>query len=230
MSNKSAYLNFENTIHSNFPETIESPKMPLDERVAQEHGSKTEYDLEVPKVRKVLAGARVRCGVRATTLAKKIGVSAAYLSQVENGRKRLTMQLLHAIEKVIPLEEAEISELYAQASASDKSYPDALASEILTHDIVTDRQKTEWLRGFARALRNSSSSEQGIDASVAPDSSSGTDDALLVSVFTRALRQAKEISESPLAKARTESTGNTHQSAKDLAYGTPPDYQEMKDD
>ena len=48
---------------------------------------------------------------RLSAMAKKLGVSASYLSSVENGKKPMSDKLFHSIVSVYKLDEAETKEL-----------------------------------------------------------------------------------------------------------------------
>ena len=102
-------------------------------------------------VRKILAGARVRSGIKATELARKLGISPSGLSMIENGERPLKLDLFLKIKEIVPLLEEEETELGKKVQTG-ADFLKRLAQQVFTDEIVQSPKKTEALVSFARML------------------------------------------------------------------------------
>ena len=59
---------------------------------------------------RLLASGRVLLGLRQAELAKRVGISAAYLSAVERGKSRASLQLLERLTAIVGLPKAGVSD------------------------------------------------------------------------------------------------------------------------
>lgn len=76
-------------------------------------------------------------------LARKIGVSAPFLSDVEKGRRAaLTAERIEMVAKVLNLSEEEKTDLHTAAGRQKNSIPTDLPEYIMEHDYVSAALRT----------------------------------------------------------------------------------------
>ena len=86
---------------------------------------------------------RVIEGIKANNMAKELGISPSYLSLIENGKKRPSVELIEKFADVIGVRASQIMFFYEELNSPDE----AVNSNVLSK--ITRPLFMKWLKGMA---------------------------------------------------------------------------------